>query len=432
MSALKLRMLLRQYAWVVTIVALYMVAASAVAAYILDNVRFRWPWTEIVQIEAEFEHAQAVTPGQGQQVTVAGVQVGEVGDVELEDGKAIVTLDLEPGEVGPVYRNATVLLRPRTLAQDQSLALDPGSPQRGLPDHGRLADGDRLGSEATQVNVNTDEVFATLDADTRHALKLLLGAGGQGLGDRGPDLRASIEAGRPTLRRTRQVAEALAARRRQLRRLVANVRRLAEATAEKDDELASLTDASAATFGAIGNREAELVAALERLPGALSATRSALGHTRRLARQAGPALEELRPVARGLAPALTGAQPLLRTATPILRDDLRPLVREATPLLRELRPSLRDLNRATPTLIRTGDVLNHLVNELGYNPPGPEEEGYLFWTAWFAHNSASTTSVEDAHGAVVRGLAQVGCSTLGTLVPDVPILLPLDATGLCP
>ena len=28
-------------------------------------------------------------------------------------------------------------------------------------------------------------------------------------------------------------------------------------------------------------------------------------------------------------------------------------------------------------------MLNSLVNELAYNPPGPEE-GYLFWNAWVA------------------------------------------------
>ena len=429
MSAVKVRAILRQYAWVLAVIGLYMVAASAVAVYILDNVRFRWPWEEVMQVQAEFQHAQAVTPGQGQQVTVAGVEVGEVGEVELEDGRAIVTLDLKPDEVGPVYRNATVLLRPRTLAQDQSLALDPGSPQPGLPDRGRLEAGDRLGSEATQVNVNTDEVFATLDLDTRRALRMMLVAGGHGLGDRGPDLRALLEMGKPTIRRVRQVAGALADRRRQLRRLVANVRVLSEATAAKDTELARLVDASAATFDAIGSREAELAAAVERLPGALYATRRALGDSRVLAREAAPALDELRPVARELVPALQGAQPLLRTATPILRDDLRPLVREATPLLAELRPSVRDLNKATPPLVRTGRVLNYLANELGYNPPGPEE-GYLFWAAWFMHNQASVTSTEDAHGAVVRGLAQFGCSTLPPVLVDIPFVFPI-AQGVC-
>ena len=103
-------------------------------------------------------------------------------------------------------------------------------------------------------------------------------------------------------------------------------------------------------------------------------------------------------------------RPLLRDAEPILREDLRPLVREATPLLADLRPSVRDLEPATVDLVRTGKVLNYVVNELGYNPPGAEE-GYLFWTSWFIHNANSILTTEDAHGATWRGLVMVGCST---------------------
>jgi phospholipid/cholesterol/gamma-HCH transport system substrate-binding protein len=145
----------------------------------------------------------------------------------------------------------------------------------------------------------------------------------------------------------------------------------------------------------------------------------------------GPAAEELRPSARALGPALTELRPLLRDATPIVRDDLRPLVREATPLVRRLRPSLRDLNRTTPDLVRTGKVLNYVVNELGYNPPGPEE-GYLFWLAWFDHNANSILSIDDAHGVAWRGLVMVGCSTLGEALDANPALAPLGAVPICP
>ena len=42
------------------------------------------------------------------------------------------------------------------------------------------------------MNVNTDEVIAMLDVDTRDYLRTLLDAGGQGLKDRGQDLRALL------------------------------------------------------------------------------------------------------------------------------------------------------------------------------------------------------------------------------------------------
>ena len=45
---------------------------------------------EFEHISAEFTTAQAVTPGQGQAVNVAGLQIGKVASVDLEDGHAVV------------------------------------------------------------------------------------------------------------------------------------------------------------------------------------------------------------------------------------------------------------------------------------------------------------------------------------------------------
>ena len=128
---------------------------------------------------------------------------------------------------------------------------------------------------------------------------------------------------------------------------------------------------------------------------------------------------------------MVDVRPLLRDAEPIVREDLRPLVREATPLVADLRPSVHDLEPATVDLVRTGKVLNYVANELGYNPPGPEE-GYLFWTSWFIHNASSILTTEDAHGATWRGLVMVGCSSLGQLIGHNPALAPLGAAPICP
>ena len=73
------------------------------AAVILANQRLALPgWVPVLgqdftEVDAELSSAQAVTPGQGQTVNVAGVEVGEISRVRLEDGKAIVTLRLEEG-----------------------------------------------------------------------------------------------------------------------------------------------------------------------------------------------------------------------------------------------------------------------------------------------------------------------------------------------
>ena len=406
------------------------VLALAVTGYITVHQRLRFPWQDERRILAEFSSAQAVTPGQGQTVNVAGVKVGEISAVRLEQGRAIVEMSIDSDELGPVYRNAHLLLRPKTGLNDMSIALDPGSPDPSAPKRGELGDGDKIPIWNTLPNVNPDEVLAALDTDTRNYLAVVAGAGGQGLKGRGRDLRALIQASEPTLDHTRRVMGALADRREKVARLVTNLRLLARAAASKDRELASLVSASSAVFSTIAAREQQLGVAVERLPGTVNALDRALVATRDLAGDAQPALEALLPTAQGIAPALVQVRPLLRTAEPVLRDDLRPLVREATPLVRKLRPSVDFVNRSYRDLDQVLDIANYLVNELAYNPPG-SEEGYLFWLPWFAHTGASVLSIEDAHGVAWRGLVMVGCSTVGQAISANPALAPLGNAAVC-
>ena len=42
---------------------------------------------ELLTLKADFQTAQAVTPGQGQAVTIAGAKIGEVASVELHHGR---------------------------------------------------------------------------------------------------------------------------------------------------------------------------------------------------------------------------------------------------------------------------------------------------------------------------------------------------------
>jgi phospholipid/cholesterol/gamma-HCH transport system substrate-binding protein len=405
--------------------------AAAVTGYIAVHQRVRFPWEQQRKIYAEFSSAQAVTPGQGQTVTVAGVKVGEIGQVRLEQGRAVVEMDIDSNELGPVYRNAHLLLRPKTGLNDMSITLDPGSPDPGLPRRGELRDGDRLPVWNTLPAVNPDEVLSALDSDTRNYLAMVANAGGLGLRGRGGDLRRLIRASEPTFAETARIGRAIADRRNKVARLVSNLRLLSRAAATKDHELASLVSSSTAVFDTIAQRDGDLGLALDKLPGSVSALDRALNATRGFAIDARPALAALRPTVRQLAPALVQVRPLLRTAEPVIRTRLRPLVHDAIPVVAELLPSVRLVNQADPDLIRTVRVLTYVVNELLYNPPGVEE-GYLFYVAWFVHNGASMLSLEDAHGAVWRGLLMVGCSSAGQIIKANPALAPLGNSAVCP
>ena len=173
---------LRDFAAIVGLV----IIAAGVGGYILSNQRLRFPLIEEKPFAmwVELQNARGVTPGQGQTVRVAGMRVGDVGEVELEDGKARVRMELDREHADLVRTDATVLLRPRTGLKDMFLNLDPGS-----RDQPAVSEDGVIDVANTLPDVNADEVLEALDADTRAYLQLLLKGVGDGLKGRDDDLR---------------------------------------------------------------------------------------------------------------------------------------------------------------------------------------------------------------------------------------------------
>lgn len=395
----------------VAVLALIAIAAVA-AVVILANQRLALPsWTPFIgedhyEIEAELSTAQAVTPGQGQTVNIAGVQVGEISRVRLRNGRAVVDLRLEEKYEGRVYRDASVLLRPKTGLKDMVAELTPGSRRAGA-----LPAGGRIPISQTLPDVNVDEVLASLDADTRDFLQLLLSGGAEGLRGNGPALGNAIRRIEPTARDLRRVGEALEVRDDNIRRVIHNFSLLTDELGAKDEQLGEFVESSAGVFRILARQDENLRATLRELPGALQETRDALGKSERLANELGPTLQALRPGARALGPAQRALRPFLRETTPIIRDDLRPFARSVQPVVRDLRPTLRELSGATPDLTTSFTVLNQLFNLLAYNPPGAGDEGYLFWLSWLNHLGPTLFATQDAHGPIRRGMVVMTCGT---------------------
>ena len=272
-----------------------LVAALGIAGYILSNQRFYLPaWVPVVgtdfyTVKAEMPSGQAVVPGQGQTVNVAGVKVGEVGSVKLEDGIAVIDMNIQE-KYRPIYRDASVLLRPKTGLKDMYLALDPGTRSAGdLPEGGRVQVANTL------PDVNSDEILAELDGDTRAYLQILLNAGGTAFDDKvtgadkrysqtaAQDLRETFKRFEPSARYGAQITRQLAERRQNLRHVIHNFQELSTALAHRDRQLAGLVDSANANFQAFASQESSLREAVRLFPGALEQTRQTLTKTSSLA-----------------------------------------------------------------------------------------------------------------------------------------------------
>jgi phospholipid/cholesterol/gamma-HCH transport system substrate-binding protein len=400
------------------------VIAVGVGGYILANQRLRFPVVEEKPhtIKAEFSTAQAVTPGQGQTVRVSGVKIGDVGKVELKEGRAIVELQILPKYKSLVRDDAQALLRPKTALKDMFIEVTPGEGRAMKP-------GETIPVANTEPDVNPDEVWGMLDDDTRDYLRLLLDGAGRGLEGRGKDLREVFKRFEPTHRDLARVSTKVAERRENLRRLITNLNRLNGELARKDDDLAQLVDSSATVFRAFASQDTNITEAVDRLPEALEQTTDTLVKVERFANILRPATQRLGPAVRGLDEANRALIPLAEEGTPILEDEVRPFVRGARPLVSELRPTARRLADSTPDLTRSFVVLNHLFNMVGYNKDGREgpevaarDEGYLFWIAWLGHIGGALFSTSDSGGTFRPTAIQATCQTIKNTVTEEPEL----------
>ena len=405
------------------VIGLFLVA-TAVSVYILGKQRMRFP---VIQekpfvLNAEFDTAQAVIAGQGQTVRVAGVRIGDIGAVKLKNGRAIVRMDIDRKYEGMIRTNATALLRPKTGLKDMFIQVDPGT-----EDAPAAKEKWTLPVDATTPDVNPDEILATLDADTRDYLRLLISDLGRGLEGRSGDLRDLFRRFEPTHRDLARVNGAIAVRRTNLRRLISSLDELTAELASRDDDLSSLVVSSAAVMRAFASEERNISSAVSELPSTLRQTSASLAQVEDFAEVLGPATAALRPAARALDPANRAIRPFAEEVTPLLVSDIRPFVREARPLVRDLRPASQQAAAAAPGLTRTFTQLNKFFNILAFNENGREgpenadrQEGYLFYLAWAQHMAIQLFSSSDANGVFRPVTLAAPCATIEQTIVDQP------------
>jgi phospholipid/cholesterol/gamma-HCH transport system substrate-binding protein len=382
------------------------ILGTAIGVYILSQQNLRFPLVQEKpkQIKIELSNAQAVQPGQGQTVRVAGVEVGRIADVELEDGIAVVTLDIEKDYENLIRRDATALLRPKTALKDMFLEVNPGI-GKAVPEDGRITVANSL------PDIDPDEVYAALDADTRPYLKLLVAGAGKGLRDRGDDLREVFRRFEPIHKDLARVTRASAERRRALKELIHDYGLLMTELGNHPQDLRRLVTASRSVFDELADEETAISTSVAQLPASLRASERALTQVQQFAPVLQSSLESLREPIRKLPATNEAVIPFLEQTEPVIRTQIRPFVRAARPWTDDLRLAAKGTAKAMPDLRRSFGELNRFFNIGAYNPGGAEgldgksisqqrqrQEGFLYWLAWVSQNGSSLFSSADGQG----------------------------------
>ena len=367
--------------------------------------------TDFFHLEADFSTAQAVTPGQGQSVDIAGIKVGEVSGVKLENGHAVVSMSIDNKYAPLIHDNASLLLRPKTGLNDMVVEVDPGTTT--APE---MKENTTVPLASTQPQVNPDEILASLDADTQQVLKLLLANGAEALDPaQGRDVKLSNALRRldPLARDISRISGALATRRQNIANSIHNFQLLSTELGNRDQDLVNFVDSSNAVLGSFAKEQASIRSAVAELPATLQQTKGALASANALALQSGPALKKSIPGAKATAPALRALRPFFQQTAGPIQNQIRPFTKQVASPVQHVAQIGQGLGTATPGLKTGFTRLNDGLNALAFNPPGAAE-GYLFYVPWLNHDLTANYMLQDAYGPIRRGLVQESCGTAQT------------------
>ncbi|MEW6472351.1 MAG: MlaD family protein [Actinomycetota bacterium] len=332
-------------------------------------------------------------------VTVAGVRVGKVASLEVEDGRARARLVFRRG---PLHEGVQVRLRPRTLAEETTVDIVDGSGPA-------LPSGSAVPTAAVVESVQLDDVLNSLDPTARAALGSIvrqLGAitGGQ------QDAISALLGGLGALARDgHDTLDILAAQSDDLRALVRHTAALTALLDEGDGNIARLAGTAHRLAAATAGEADAIGATVEALPGLLARAETAAPAITRLSRllpsiagdlkAAAPdlnaALADLGPVAAELRRLLPELDAALADTPPTLQR-IPPLVGAARPLVPTLDVALADVNPMLAYLQPYGPDLAAFVANFGHiwssDPNGP------FLWAFGVMNDQSPAGVPAATG----------------------------------
>lgn len=365
-------------------------------------------WVPIVgeefdHITGDFTTAQAVTPGQGQAVDIAGIQIGKVTSVDLEDGHAVVGMDIEPKYMELIHPNASLLLRPKTNLNDMVVEVEPGSGK----DH--IEDGHNFPLSQTEPNVNLDAFLGTLDADTRQYIQLLVAGGAQGIGGRGHQFGNALRRLQPFSHYIASLNKAVAGRREALANVIHDFGLLTTELGRHDAAIERWVTSSKGALGNFANQQSSIQEILTEFPSTLTAAESAFASANAFSKAARPALLGLIPQAQALKPALKANQRLFEQTVEPIRTQIRPFTREVRPVLTHVRQGSTALNKSVRGFGNSLGAFNSFLNELAYKPKG-SRQSYLFYLPWLNHDTNATFNLSDPAGPISRSLVLISCN----------------------
>jgi phospholipid/cholesterol/gamma-HCH transport system substrate-binding protein len=344
------------------------------------------------EVSATFENAGQLV--RGNQVEVGGRPIGTITDIELtDDGRARVKMSLE--DYTPLHEGTRATIRANSMSgiANRYIALELG------PDNApEIEDGGAIGVDDLTAPVDLDQLFNTLDKDTRAGLQRFVKGSAEQIDGKSAEGDESLHYLNPALSTSSQLINEIVSDKQTFTDFVTDTSQVVNAIAERRNDLADLVGNANATSAAIGDENVALARSLDLLPDTLRNANTTFVNLRATLDDLDVLTNESKPATRELAPFLRELRPLVRDATPTIHD-LRTLIRAPGPgndliELNKQAPKLQSLSsstfpRAVTALRQSQPVIEYI------RPYAPDLTG---WFTKFGQGAAPY----DANGHYAR------------------------------
>jgi phospholipid/cholesterol/gamma-HCH transport system substrate-binding protein len=350
----------------IAVIGLITLGAAVILAYYYVTAGGRLPFSgHLYTVTAQIQDSQGLL--KHADVRAAGVKVGTVSNITNTVTPTGTIADVQmqlDGNYAPIYNDATVLIRQKTLVGENYVEVNRGHPQSG-----QLRDGAMLPLSHDVESVPLDKILNSLDPRIRSQIRVDMQALGTGLHHEGKHLNQFLGALQPTVHNGVVVLNILDGQRNQVADVISQTGTVMQALANRTADLRSLITGAQQTASAVAARDAALRQSLVELPSTLSQARASVAKLSGFSGNAEPVIANLRVAVENLRPVVRDLRPTATTARRLF-DALPPFVRAANPLLGSLK---KFSGAAAPAVPGIEALLRELNPVLAYMSPYSRE-----------------------------------------------------------
>jgi phospholipid/cholesterol/gamma-HCH transport system substrate-binding protein len=379
------------------------ILVSAIALYVAITSTSGLPFTTGRIMKAAFTDVGAL--GVGDDVRIANVRVGQVKDIQLVDGKPVVTMGFDGDR--KIYRDAhavTASVGARSALGQKYVEFTPGTQGSGeLPDNTVIPASKTVGAQ------ELSDVLRVLDDPTRQALGSTLRETGGGLQGHSQDFKDAATALPGELPDLGTVARALTANNgADVVSLLHAADDLSTSFQGHQQQLQDLTKHLDSTLQSLNvDKGAPLAASLDKAPQTLADVRGALDNLRNPLIQTQQTMDKIGAGAAALGDATPDVRGVLREGVPPL-NKVPGVAQQATPAVTDLTKVMTDAKPLAPRLAATIAMAKVPLGVIA--PYAPEMSLFFSYAADAAH-------LGDAAGNWLRIYVIPNLETVGGILP---------------